>query len=277
MGLMGQRKIGSSLLGAAYLLGLAAPSAPVSADLAAPNTAGVTFGHIHLVVEDADAETRAFEQVLGARAIAASALKPLELPGIFVLVTKARTPGPRSGTMGSAVHHIGFLVKDYAAIKAKAQAAGLPVQELTPDQQAFITFPDDVTVEVLQDETLETPVAFHHVHLSVPHPDAARDWYGAELGGQAGSRRNLPASKIPGGEVDFLPAKTAQAPTKGRALDHIGFEVADLKAVLEKLRADGVQIDVDYIDATDRVGLKVAFITDPNGVYIELTEGLDAL
>jgi catechol 2,3-dioxygenase-like lactoylglutathione lyase family enzyme len=209
--------------------------------------------------------------------VTGSVLNPLELPGIFILVTKARTPAPRSGTMGSAVHHIGFLVKDYAAIKAKAQAAGLPVRELTPNEQAFITFPDDVTVEVLQDKTLATPVAFHHVHLSVSDPEAARAWYGAELGGQASTRRNLPASKIPGGEVDFLPAKTAQAPTKGRALDHIGFEVTDLKALLEKLRADGVQIDVDYIDATDRVGLKVAFITDPNGVYIELTEGLAAL
>jgi catechol 2,3-dioxygenase-like lactoylglutathione lyase family enzyme len=272
-------------LGAAFLsalvpaltlgLGFALPSAPARAQLAAPNTAGVSMGHIHLVVPDADAQTRAWEDVFGAEPVSNGRLTALRLPGVFLLVTPARTP-PTGGTIGSAVHHIGFLVKSYADIAAKARQANLPVRELTPNQQAFITFPDDVTVEIAQDETLSTPVAFHHVHMSVTDPEAARAWYAKELGAESSTRRNLPAAKIPGGEVDFLKAADAPAPTKGRALDHIGFDVRDLKATLERLEADGVTINVPYIDATERVGLKVAFITDPYGAYIELTEGLAA-
>jgi catechol 2,3-dioxygenase-like lactoylglutathione lyase family enzyme len=66
------------------------------------------------------------------------------------------------------------------------------------------------------------------------------------------------------------------AGSKGRVLDHIGFEVKDLKAFTERLAADGQKLDVPLTDATARMGLKIAFITDPNGTYIELTEGLNA-
>jgi catechol 2,3-dioxygenase-like lactoylglutathione lyase family enzyme len=98
-------------------------------------------------------------------------------------------------------------------------------------------------------------------------------------------------AKIPGGFVDFLglggvgrgkggdaPATPppAVAGSKGRVLDHIGFEVKDLKAFTDHLVADGVKLDRPYTDVTSKMGLKIAFFTDPNGTYIELTEGLRA-
>ena len=58
-------------------------------------------------------------------------------------------------------------------------------------------------------------------------------------------------------------------------LDHIGFEVKDLKAFTERLVTGGQKLDVAYTDASAKLGLKIAFITDPNGTYIELTEGLN--
>jgi catechol 2,3-dioxygenase-like lactoylglutathione lyase family enzyme len=254
---------------------LAALSGPALAQLPAPNAAGVSMGHLHLVVPDADTQTRLWQDVFGAVAVTNGRLQALRLPGIYLLVTPSRTD-PTGGSMGSVVHHIGLAVRDYADVTTKAKRANLPVRELTPNQQAFITLPDEVTVEVLQDPSLATPVAFHHVHLAVPDPDAARDWYAKELGAEPSTRRNLPAAKIPGGEVDFFEGQGGEAPTKGRALDHIGFEVENLEAFLDKLQADGVTINVPYLDATDRVGLAIAFVTDPNGAYIELTEGLGA-
>jgi len=59
-------------------------------------------------------------------------------------------------------------------------------------------------------------------------------------------------------------------------LDHIGFEVKDLKSFTDHLAADGIKLDVPLTDATSKMGLKIAFITDPFGTYIELTEGLNA-
>jgi hypothetical protein len=66
------------------------------------------------------------------------------------------------------------------------------------------------------------------------------------------------------------------AGSKGRVLDHIGFEVKDLKAFTERLASDGQKLDMPYTDASARIEFKIALITDPNGTYIELTEGLNA-
>ena len=43
---------------------------------------------------------------------------------------------------------------------------------------------------------------------------------------------------------------------------------------LKKLEARGVKFDVPYRQVP-AIGLNIAYITDPSGVYIELTEGYD--
>jgi len=62
-------------------------------------------------------------------------------------------------------------------------------------------------------------------------------------------------------------------PTKGRALDHIGFEVKGLEAFCKDLEAKGVKFDLPF-RKVPAIGLSLAFLTDPFGTYIELTEGL---
>jgi catechol 2,3-dioxygenase-like lactoylglutathione lyase family enzyme len=251
-----------------------ASAAGVFAQTAPANDTGVSLGHIHFVVTDPDATKKAWVDVFGAQPGKAGSLGLLKLPGIFIILSKANTP-PSGGTNGSVVNHVGIAVKDYADIKAKAAAAGLMWRELTPNVQAFVTFPEDVTVEVMEVKDQASPVAFHHVHESVADPAVARAWYVKEFGAAEGTRRG-PAAMIPGGEVDFLKAAMPVATTKGRSLDHIGFEVKDLAAKLKRLEADGVTINMPLRDMTKQIELKIAFITDPNGTYIELTEGLAA-
>ena len=243
--------------------------------LAAPNDAGVSLGHIHLVVSDPEAQKKMWVDVFGAEPTKTGSLDLLKLPGIFIIVSKAQTP-PTGGSDGSTVNHIGFLVKDYDDIKAKLTAAKVPVvMDNAKNQQMIVTFPEGVRVEINGDPSLTVPVTMHHIHLSVTDPESVRAWYVKTFGAMAGSRRNLPAAMIPGGEVDFLNARMPPAPTKGRSLDHIGFEVKDLQAFCKKLEADGVTLDMKYTDV-QRIGLKIAFITDPVGTRIELTEGLAA-
>jgi catechol 2,3-dioxygenase-like lactoylglutathione lyase family enzyme len=79
---------------------------------------------------------------------------------------------------------------------------------------------------------------------------------------------------IPGGEVDFRKAQQPEAPTKGRSLDHIGFEVKNLEEFCKKLQTEGVTFDSPYREMPQLAGLKLAFIVDPEGTRIELTEGL---
>jgi catechol 2,3-dioxygenase-like lactoylglutathione lyase family enzyme len=269
---------------AAILVGQTAP----------PNAAGISMGHIHLVVPDPAAMQKVWVDVMGGKPSTAGPLTLVKLPNIFVIITGGANAAGREGTDGSVVNHVGFSVKSYAATRAKAEAAGLAVRELTPGQQAFVTFPNNVTVEIQEDASIPTETEFSHFHLSVPDQNAAREWYIKTFGGEVGERRKgLKGAKIPGGFVDFLGtggrgskgkapdgAPPAPPPTlagsKGRVLDHIGFEVKDLKAFTDRLTADGQKLDVALTDATSKMGLKIAFTTDPYGTYIELTEGLNA-
>ncbi len=73
--------------------------------------------------------------------------------------------------------------------------------------------------------------------------------------------------------MDARKAQDPQAPTKGRSLDHIGFEVRNLESFCKQLSAEGVQFEMPYRDIP-AIGLKIAFLTDPEGTRIELTEGL---
>jgi catechol 2,3-dioxygenase-like lactoylglutathione lyase family enzyme len=276
-----------TFLGVAAAVALLAQTAP-------PNATGISMGHIHLVVQDPPAMQKVWVDVMGGKPDTAGPLTLVKLPNVFIIITGGANAAGREGTDGSVVNHVGFSVKSYAATKAKAEAAGLAVRELTPGQQAFVTFPGKVTVEIQEDTSIATESEFSHFHLSVPDQNAAREWYIKTFGGEEGQRRKgLKGAKIPGGYVDFLGTggggrgkKAADAPpppppaplagSKGRVLDHIGFEVKDLKAFTDRLAADGIKLDVPLTDATSKMGLKIAFITDPNGTYIELTEGLRA-
>jgi catechol 2,3-dioxygenase-like lactoylglutathione lyase family enzyme len=274
-----------------WLCCFAAFAAFVFAQLPAPNAMGVTPGHLHFVVPDADAMTKAWVDLFGAVPVKSSPLSPLKIPGIYVIVNGARggrggEPPPKpAGTKGSVVDHIGIEVKDYDGLKAKAMAANMPWQEVTPGAQAFLTMPDDVIIEVMANKDLAVPVQFHHIHMAVADAKTATEaqaWYMKEFGAGNGSRRNLPAAMFTVGEVDFLPARGGAAPmppapTKGRALDHIGFDVADEDAMFKKFADDGVMVNMAARDMTQQIGLKIGFVTDPNGAYIEVTQGLKNL
>jgi catechol 2,3-dioxygenase-like lactoylglutathione lyase family enzyme len=80
-------------------------------------------------------------------------------------------------------------------------------------------------------------------------------------------------SILSGVNFRFSKQDSKAEPTKGRALDHIGFEIKNLEAFCKKLEADGIKLDTAY--SVREGGLGLAFITDPMGTRIELNEGLD--
>jgi catechol 2,3-dioxygenase-like lactoylglutathione lyase family enzyme len=252
---------------------LAVTTASLFGQLAPPNDAGVSLGHIHLTVPDPDAQIKVWVDVLGATASKDGPLNLVKLPGIFIIVTKANAT---EGSNGSTANHIGFLVKDYAALETKLASANIPAVFDNKKDQMIVTFPDNVRVEFNAEASISAPVVFHHIHLMTTDPDALQAWYVKTFGAEAATRRNLPAAKIPGGEVDFLKAKEAPAPTKGRTLDHIGFEIKDLDAFCKQLDADGMKFDMPFRDVP-AIKLKIAFIIDPVGTRIELTQGLEGM
>jgi catechol 2,3-dioxygenase-like lactoylglutathione lyase family enzyme len=258
-----------------WLILFAALAAPLSAQLAAPNESGISLGHVHLMVADPEEQKKLWVGVLGAEVTHTGSLELLKLPGIFIIVGKARTP-PAEGSDGSTVNHIGFLIKSYSEIKAKMAAAKVEtVTDNANSKQLTVTFPDKVRVEFTEDATLKVPIAMHHIHNATTDPEKLRAWYVKTFGAKAGTRGAFLAAMIPGGEVDFRKADQPGAPTKGRSLDHIGFEVKNLEAFCQKLQADGITMEMAYRDIP-QIALKIAFLTDPDGTRIELTEGLAA-
>ena len=256
-----------------WLTLIAASTASLFAQLAPPNDIGVSIGHVHHFMADPDPAKALWVGSFGGRVTNTGSLEILSFPGIFVIVGKSRTP-PTGGSNGSMVNHYGFLVKSYADTKAKlAKAALKVVMDNEKNKQTIVEFPEEVRVEFTEDSSIDVPVKFHHFHLATPNQVALRDWYVKTFGGKAGMRGQFPAAFFPGGEVDFMKADAPPLPTKGRALDHIGFELTGLEAFCKKLHGENVNFDMDYREMPQLGGLKISYVIDPEGTRIELTEG----
>src|SRR3954469_17092746 len=249
---------------------LAAAGGRASAQLAAPGDSGVVMGHLHLTVKDLDAHKK-FWTALGGTPVQNGALALIQFPGTFVML---RQGTPSAGTVGSTVNHVGFLVKDIASWIAKWQAAGLTMEQPQPrPTQVYLIAPDDVRVEILEDKTIDVPLKMHHVHFYVPAPVETQAWYAKTFGAAPGKRGQFDAADLPGVNLTFTKAETPTVTTKGRSLDHIGFDVKNLEALCKKLQADGITLDRPFTRLPNST-TAIAFLTDPWGTYVELTENL---
>jgi catechol 2,3-dioxygenase-like lactoylglutathione lyase family enzyme len=245
-------------------------AAPALAQLAPPNAAGVAIGHIHINATDMDAQQRFWTEV-GGTIIHREKLVMVQFPGIYVLLRKQGNSG---GTVGSVLNHFGFYVKDFDASVAKWKAAGLTYEAAKNPGQGFLTGPDNVRVEIYENKTIPTAIQMHHIHLFVTDPLAAQKWYIENFGATAGKRAQYDTANVPGTEITFAKADTALAPTKGRSVDHIGFEVRNIDAFVGKLQAAGIKTDAAIRNSANASGLRIVYITDPWGTEIEITEGL---
>ena len=259
------------------------------AQLAAPNAAGVAMGHLHYTVRDVEAN-KAFWVALGGRPVRAGSSEAIAFPDVLVFLD----PGdPGGGTEGSVVNHVAFRVPSLAPI----ERAGLKVQRLqgfpgvasvmSPEGERVELFenaPTNLTFTVdaggrdataeRHNRPLTSAIAFHHIHLYLPEGAVAeaKAWYVRMFGGVPGKRSNYEAVDLPGMNLNLSVGPRPTVPTRGRMLDHIGFEVRDLPAFCRRL--EGLGVEFDRSCAKDASGLTTALLTDPWGTSIELTEGL---
>jgi catechol 2,3-dioxygenase-like lactoylglutathione lyase family enzyme len=246
-------------------------TASAYAELPAPNATGVSTGHVHFNVPDAARHAELWAQ-LGAKVISSGPLRILGFPGMYILLTEKAPELPSSDT---SANHIALAVKSYPDMRAKLVSVGANLfVDNAESGQIIADLPDGVRLEILQDDNLENPVEFHHIHLVAVDQEAVRDWYVETFGAEVSSRRNMPSAVVPGGRVDVMGARNgAPKPTRGAAIDHIGFEVADMDAFAQRLREQGKKFDVEPGEIPG-AGIKLAFLTDPIGTYIEITQGL---
>jgi catechol 2,3-dioxygenase-like lactoylglutathione lyase family enzyme len=251
------------------------PARATWAQLAAPNEMGVSMGHIHFVVQDMEAATTFWTAMGGVPSKAAKDV--FKFPGVLIFLQKGDTT---LGSVGSVVNHIGFHVPNTTESLARWKAAGLKTEVGQNPGQGFVYTPDNLTrIEILEDKSLTTPIAFHHVHFYIADPSGTsvlemQSWYAKMFGAKPGKRGPFDAADLPGVNLTFSKSDTPTVGTKGRMLDHIGFEIEDLQAFCKKAEANGVKFDKPYTNRPE-LGISIAFLTDPWGTYIELTEGLD--
>ena len=241
-----------------------------SAQLPEPNGIGVATGHIHLNVSDVDAQKKLWVD-LGAEVTATGTLELLRIPGMYLILRDREPTGPSAGT---TVNHFGFSVRSYATIRSRLTDHDVEVLSDDADnKQIVVQSPDGAILEFTESDSINIPIEFHHIHMAGTDQEGIRDWYVKIFGADASSRRGWPSAVVPGGRIDVIKADSDLEPTLGRAIDHIGFEVADMDAFAARLRSEGVEFNVEPREIP-RLGLKIAFITDPMGTYIEITEGL---
>jgi catechol 2,3-dioxygenase-like lactoylglutathione lyase family enzyme len=249
---------------------------PASAQLAPPNAAGVTLGHIHLFVKDVDAQKKFWTATMGGAIVQNGPLMLIQFPGVYIMLRQADPTGPPAG---SIVNHFGFAWKDLPATLAKWKADGIEIEQGGNPNQGYVHGPDGIRVEFFGDPSLPTPVAMNHIHFYPMDIPAMQAWYAKMFGGIPGKRQRqsqpglIDSDDVPGANLSFSPGTTALAPTKGRSLDHIGFEVKNIEEFTKGLEAKGIKLD-EAIRLAPNNTTKVAYLTDPWGTRIELTQGL---
>jgi catechol 2,3-dioxygenase-like lactoylglutathione lyase family enzyme len=264
-----------------------------SAQLASAKEGPIVYGHHHLNTTSVEAQKKFFVDTLGGTAIKVGTnnTEIVKFPNVLIFFRLVKdAPG---GTKGTTANHIGFSVPNLRAMVDKVKASGYQMitsTEATPDRKviddiagpppaggssiAFVMGPDDVKVELVEAKPQTVPITLHHVHFFNPDNMKMQEWYVKTFGATSRLGGAFPAAILPGVTLNFSASPTPVVGTQGRALDHIGFEVKNLEAFTTKLEADGIKLAVPYRQVP-ALGIGIAFLTDPWGTYIELTEGLD--
>jgi catechol 2,3-dioxygenase-like lactoylglutathione lyase family enzyme len=252
--------------------------APAKAQLASPNEAGVAMGHVHLNVHDANVQKKFWTEQFGAVPLKKDSLQGVKLPGMLILFRQQAATGGSEGTM---MDHFGLKVPSLGDALKRCKAAGFEVQREFKGTEgfpnAYIIGPDEVKVELQEDTALTVPAIAYHLHFINAAGDdiKLRDWYANTFSAVVKKRGEHQAADLPGINLTFGASKKPPTTgTKGRAIDHIGFEVKNLEAFCKKLEANGIKLDSPYRKIPN-AGIAIAFLTDPFGTYVELTEGLD--
>jgi catechol 2,3-dioxygenase-like lactoylglutathione lyase family enzyme len=227
------------------------------------------MGHVHLVARDLESSRRFFT-ALGGMPVQNGSLQMIQFPGVFILVRQAE---PTGGTVGSVINHFGFNVKDIKSSIARWRAAGLMVETTARADQAWLMTPDGARVEILEDTAISEAIRMHHIHWNVAAVAEVQAWYAKHFGAVPGKRGQNAAGDLPGVNLTYGQVDTVNPGTRGRALDHIGFEIRNLPQFVAKLEAAGIKLDSPLRKAGNGT-TSIAFLTDPWGTYIELTEGL---
>jgi len=234
------------------------------------------MGHWHLTSKDIDANKKIF-LAMGGTLITRAGNDAVMFPGVVINLALGDEQG-EGGSQGSVVNHVGFIVDNVQRRVAEWRAAGVTVLPGGNGRldQANVETTDGLRIEILEDPTQPMPIRHEHVHLRTLESEVpkAQDWYARVFGGEKAMRNDAPVVNLPGVQMRFADDPEVQAPTRGRILDHIGFDVKDHQAFVARLGELGIALDEPPRRSTS--GGWITYITDPWGTRIEIVERVPA-
>ena len=255
----------------------------VAAIIATPTqTRAADYHHVHITASSPSEGVRWYNRYLDCEPVA-DRPDAANCDGVELIFVVQPTMG---STQGTGVNHIGFSYPDLTAKMAELEAVGVRGSGVRlqrfPDGSTlrdipglfkigFIFDPWGTRIEMVEDhETL----GFHHVHLSASDPTETLAWYEAVLGGEPASLKG----RIDGlrfGDMWVLASQHEGTPatTQGRAIDHIGFVVADLDTAAADIRQEGAEFSQEpMVPANGRTSAQQAFLIGPDNVRLEVVE-----
>ena len=202
------------------------------------------YDHVHLAAPDQAKAVEWYRKNFGGETTPEGKDRLLFGKTRFIWL-KSETAQPSAN---AAIDHIAFSVADKAP--------------------GFMTDPWGVKIEILNDPQRR---GFHHVHLRATDPAASLTWYQARFGGERTTYKGADALQY--GDVLVLIEKSAAAPaaSNGRALDHVGWRVADLDKTLADLAGIRILQGVTNLQLANGP-VRYSFVEDPGGVKIELVQ-----
>jgi len=276
---------------------LAAPAAS-HAQILVAGEGPVVYGHHHLNTTNMDAQKKFYVDTLGGTVVKFGsgdrAQDIIKFPNVLMFFRPMQAP--TGGWIGTTVNHIGFSVNDIKPLVARLKANGYKMitadsvaatVKVTDDvaaaspttNLAFALGPEDVKVEFVEVKGQKAPIQLHHIHFFGQMNTEMQAWYAKTFGAKMLAPNPGYAfvqDQLPGVFLNFTPSPTATVGTTGRSIDHIGFEIKNLEAFTKKLEAQGIKLDRPYTKVP-QLGIAIAFIKDPWGTNIEMTEGLAGL
>jgi catechol 2,3-dioxygenase-like lactoylglutathione lyase family enzyme len=284
-------------LAAVTLMPVSTPSAQLLSNPEAP----IRIAHYHLNVTSIDAHKKFWADTLGGQPMKFEGIDVVKFPDAFIFLKVQKPKGP---TRGTAFDHVGFAVPNVPAVAMKLAAAGY--QETTGREPApgtpppaasgtsavygrfaYFVGPDGAKIELVTAATPNAPpIVGHHIHFINKQYVEMQQWYMKAFDAtlRPGQTDFFIGADLPGVgySLNFFRWEGDQTithvPTKDRVVDHVGFEVKSLEEFCKKLEAKGIKLTREYRKKDKAMGnISTAMITDPWGVSIELTEGLDKL
>ncbi len=233
-------------------------------------TETLMYDHVHMSVPDPQAAAQWYHDHIGGEWVDGRTDRLL-----FGTTRIMWLPGQdRAPSAGGVIDHLGFSFLDLAAKLSEVEAAGATVTPIRDVdglfKLSFIVDPWGVRLELVEEPQ---HLGFHHIHLRSPDPASALQWYQDTFGGVRIRMRGMLDGILYPGNVWILVQRGDAVPSRGTAIDHIGWRSPENDTKVPELVARGVELTSQPRDMTLPNGMiQYFYVAGPDGARVELVE-----